>query len=120
MIGQQGFQMIIREWRGRATSSKAELYPTHFRANVLPGLLKTPGFLGAFLSKRQLDTEIEFLVLTRWQSIDAIRSFAGSDIARAVVEPGAIAALVDFDTSVQHYEVIEETQSRLASPHHSL
>jgi len=75
---------------------------------VLPELRGVRGFLGAELLRRQFGDKIEFLVLTRWQAIDAIQGFAGSDIAKAVVEPGAVAALVDFDRSVQHYEVIEE------------
>jgi len=100
--------MIIREWRGRATRAKAADYPTHFRANVAPALQRTPGFLGVHLSQRWLDDGIEFLVLTRWQSIEAIQAFAGNDIDKAVVEPDAVAALVDFDKGVQHYEVVEE------------
>jgi len=107
--------MIIREWRGRAAASNGEAYPEHFRASVLPELLQVPGFLGAYLSRRQLDDRIEFLVLTRWQSVEAIRGFAGSDISKAVVEPSAAAALLDFDASVQHYEVIEEAHIRLQS-----
>jgi heme-degrading monooxygenase HmoA len=107
--------MIIREWRSRAALSKATAYPAHFRMNVLPELLRIPGFLGAHLSSRQIDGGIEFLVLTRWRSMEAIRSFAGSDISKAVVEPAAVAALIDFDTGVQHYEVIEEAQSRADS-----
>ena len=75
---------------------------------MLPELARVPGFLGAQLSKRQLGDTIEFLVLTRWRTIGAIQDFAGSDIAKAIVEPGAIAALVDFDRSVLHCEVIEE------------
>jgi heme-degrading monooxygenase HmoA len=67
-----------------------------------------PGFLGAYLSKRPIGDRIEFLVLTRWQSLDAIRAFAATDPEKAVVEPGAVAALVDFDATVQHYEVLED------------
>jgi heme-degrading monooxygenase HmoA len=107
--------MIIREWRGSAAASNGEAYPEHFRASVLPELLRVPGFLGAHLSRRPVDDRIEFLVLTRWQSIDAIRGFAGSDICKAVVEPGAAAALLDFDANVQHYEVIEEAHVRSES-----
>jgi heme-degrading monooxygenase HmoA len=103
--------MIIREWRGRASPSKAEAYPLHFRTKVLPELSHVPGFLGAHLSRRTLDDKIEFLVLTRWRSIDAIEGFAGRDIAMAIVEPGAVEALHDFDAHVQHYEVIEDVQS---------
>jgi heme-degrading monooxygenase HmoA len=101
--------MIIREWRGRPAPANADAYPAHFRANVLPELREIPGFLGAQLSRRQRGDAIEFLVLTRWQSLDAIRGFAGADISRAVVEPQAVAALLEFDATVHHYEVIEET-----------
>src|ERR1700684_2757699 len=72
------------------------------------GVGALPGFLGAQLSRRQLGDTIEFLVLTRWRTIGAIQDFAASDIAKAIVEPGAIAALIDFDRSVLHYEVIED------------
>ncbi len=40
--------------------------------------------------------------------MDAVRAFAGDDFAKAVVEPGAVAALIDFDASVRHYEVLED------------
>jgi hypothetical protein len=60
------------------------------------------------LSRRLLGDRIEFLVLTRWKSMDAIRAFAGGEIDNAVVEPGAVAALINFDAKVQHYEVIDE------------
>jgi heme-degrading monooxygenase HmoA len=101
--------MIIREWRGRAPSWKANEYPEHFRTKVLPELAHTMGFLGAHLGKRRIDDGmIEFLVLTRWRSMEAVQGFAGGDVAKAVVEPGAVAALVDFDARVQHYEVLED------------
>jgi heme-degrading monooxygenase HmoA len=100
--------MIIREWRARATRSTVEAYPKHFHEKVVGELRHVPGFLGAHLSQRQLDERIEFLVITRWQSMDVIRAFAGTDVDKAVVEPGAAAALIDYDTSVRHYEVIEE------------
>jgi len=51
---------------------------------------------------------VEFLVLTRWASIEAIRGFAGDDVARTVVEPEAAAALVSVDPMVHHYEALEE------------
>jgi heme-degrading monooxygenase HmoA len=101
------FRMIIREWRGRALKSNQAAYPTHFRTVVVPELRRMPGFLGAHLSQRQINDKIEYLVLTRWASMVAVREFASDDIAKAVVEPGAVAALVDFDDTVQHYDVIE-------------
>jgi heme-degrading monooxygenase HmoA len=102
--------MIIREWRGRASPSRAEDYPKHFCDKVAPELRHLAGFVGADLARRQSGDKLEFLVLTRWQSMDAIRAFAGAGVENAVVEPGAAAALVDFDTSVRHYEVVEDVQ----------
>jgi len=102
--------MVIREWRGRASQAKADAYPAHFRNVVLPELRGMPGFLGAYLTRRELNGNIEFLVLTRWRSIDAIQDFARGDIEEAVVEPDAVAALVEFDATVQHYEVIEDAR----------
>lgn len=100
--------MVIRQWRARAAGSNPHGYPNHFRSSVLPALLQTAGFLGAQLSVRQVDAEIEFQVQTRWQSMEAISRFAGSDVERAVVEPGAIAELLSFDPRVAHYDVIED------------
>lgn len=102
--------MIIREWRGRASPLHAEDYPKHFREKVVPELRDLPGFAGADLSRRQLGDKLEFLVLTRWRSMDAIRAFAGDDVEHAVVEPGAAAALIEFDTGVRHYEIVEDVQ----------
>jgi heme-degrading monooxygenase HmoA len=98
--------VIIREWRGRAAKSNPDAYPKHFRSEVVPELREVPGFLGAHLSRQDLNEKIEFLVLTKWQSMDAIRAFAGDDVGKAVVEPGAVVALVDFDDRVQHYETL--------------
>lgn len=99
--------MIIREWRGRARRSQADAYPRHFRERVISELRQVPGFTGAQLSRRDVDGGVEFLVLTQWQSMDAIRGFAGTEVDKAVVEPGAAAALVEFDERVRHYEVVE-------------
>ena len=101
--------MFIREWRGRTTKSKATDYPKHFRNAVLPELRRMPGYRGATLSERREGDQVEFLVLTRWTSMDAIRAFAGSSPDQAVVEAGAIAALTDYDRTVRHYEVLQET-----------
>lgn len=100
--------MIIRAWRGRASLPRADAYPQHFREVVVPDLRRTPGFMGAHLSRRVAGDQVEFLVLTRWQSMEAVRAFAGTAVDKAVVEPGAVAALDGFDDTVRHYEVLEE------------
>ena len=103
--------MIIREWRGRTDRHRSAAYLTHFRTVVIPELHAVPGFVGAVLSERTTGDRVEFLVLTRWVSIEAIRAFAGPDPEKAVVEPGAIAALTDYDDGVRHYEVLEEVSA---------
>jgi heme-degrading monooxygenase HmoA len=100
--------MILRVWRGRADRARADAYPRHFREQVVPDLRDVTGFLGAHLVQRDLADAIEFTVLTRWASMDAIRAFAGDRVSTAVVEPGAVAALVDYDTEVEHHEVVQE------------
>lgn len=100
--------MIIREWRARAEPAQSEAYPKHFREMVVPELQHLPGFLGASLSQRLLDGEVEFVVFTRWQSMDSIRDFAGEAIEQAKVEAGAVAALLSYDDTVRHYEILEE------------
>ena len=101
--------MIVRMWRGRAALSNPLAYSGHFRRRVLPELERIEGFLGASLLRRDGGDAVEFLVLTRWASMDAIRAFAGDDVEKAVVEPEAVAALAAFDHTVQHYEVVQET-----------
>lgn len=98
--------MIVREWRGRAAADNPEAYPRHFNGSVQPELKTIQGFLGATLMQRPDGGRIEFVVLTRWQSMAAIQAFAGDNPDRAVVEPAAVAALVDYDKTVRHYEVV--------------
>jgi heme-degrading monooxygenase HmoA len=100
--------MIVRTWRGRASEAKPDAYPMHFANNVLPALRGVEGFLGATLLRELQGGSVEFLVVTRWTSLTAIRAFAGPELGKAVVEPGAVAALVSFDVNVRHYEVLQE------------
>jgi heme-degrading monooxygenase HmoA len=100
--------MIVRAWRGRAAPENPRAYIEHFQRNVVPQLQSLKGFLGATLLQERRSDEIEFLVLTRWESMAAIRAFAGDDCTRAVVEPQAVAALIGFDQTAQHFEVVQE------------
>jgi heme-degrading monooxygenase HmoA len=101
-------RMFIREWRGRAKQTEAIRYPEYFRREVIRQLRQAPGFQGGQLSRRDVGDQVEFLVLTRWESMDAIREFTGSVAEHAVIDPGAMATLVAYDQSVRHYEVLEE------------
>lgn len=100
--------MIVRAWRGRASPAKPQAYIDHFNRNVLPELRGISGFRGANLLREDRADHVEFLVLTRWESMDAVRAFAGDDVDRAVVEAEAVAALETFDRTVHHYAIVTE------------
>src|SRR6201996_574889 len=98
--------MIARTWRARATVAKAPLYAKHFTETVVPQLKTLPGHRGAYLLRRELDSGIEFVALTLWESRASIEAFAGKDISRSHVEPEGKAALESFDDFADHYEVV--------------
>ena len=97
--------MIVRSWRARASRDKAPLYVEHARSRVFPEIAAIAGHKGALVLSRDADSGVEIVVLTFWASMQAITAFAGADPDRAVVEPEAEAVLLDYDRTVQHYEV---------------
>jgi mannose-6-phosphate isomerase-like protein (cupin superfamily) len=104
-------RMITRRWRGWTTTpANADAYATHFDDSVRPRLDALDGFLGASLERVPGDDgRTEIVVVTRWESMDAIRGFAGADIDAAQVEPEARAVLDDFDERVTYAEVRDDT-----------
>jgi heme-degrading monooxygenase HmoA len=97
--------VVVRVWRGRAADAgAADAYEQHFRLEVLPELERLDGFRGASLLRRADGDAVEFVALTRFTTLDAVRSFAGDDYERAVVAPAARELLVDFDERVVHYD----------------
>ena len=100
--------MIARLWRGAAADRQnADAYVRHLKASVVPELNDIAGYREVRLMKRETGGRTEFLVMTLWNSMDAIRRFAGNDPDRAVVEPEARAVLAEYDDFVRHYEVVE-------------
>ena len=99
--------MIARCWRGRTTNDNAARYHEHFTSMVLPVLRAIPGFAGARVLRRPHTLGVEFFVMTEWESWDAIRAFAGPEPERAVVEQGARAVLANYDSRVEHFDVVE-------------
>jgi heme-degrading monooxygenase HmoA len=100
--------MIVRTWMAYAKPENARAYRDHLTAYVIPKLQKLNGFLGLELCQAERGDRVELFVISRWQSLDAIKAFAGPKPDRAVVEPGAKAVLEDYDDIVFHYEVVLE------------
>jgi len=98
--------MITRVWHGWTTHANAAAYEQLLRDDVLPGIDRIVGFAGASLLRRETADGVEFVTLTRWNSLDAVRAFAGEDYERAVVPPEARALLSRFDETSLHYETV--------------
>jgi antibiotic biosynthesis monooxygenase (ABM) superfamily enzyme len=72
---------------------------------MFPSMQRVPGFLGAELLRRDTGDEIAFVTITRFESYDAVRAFAGEDYEQAVIEPEARALLSRHDERSEHFEV---------------
>jgi heme-degrading monooxygenase HmoA len=97
--------MIARSWTAEATPARADDYILHFRQKVLPVIASIEGHRGAYVLRRNLGDEVEIVVITLWESMEAVRKFAGDDPDVAVVTLEARAVLTRFDEQVAHYEV---------------
>ena len=98
--------MIVRAWTAEASAENVEAYIRHFHAAVLPELADIPGHAGAYLLRRNAGTQVELVVLTLWESMDAIERFAGTSSDKAVIAPVARAMLQRFDSTVRHFDVV--------------
>lgn len=102
--------MIARMWRGWAASAAAaDLYEEFLRSTFLPAAYSIPGFKGASVLRRNVGEEIEFTTITRFESVQAIRQFAGEDYEAAHVAPRARELLVRFEPRCVHSELVIET-----------
>lgn len=99
--------MIARTWRGAVRAEDAEPYADYIRATGLAAYAATPGNLGAWLLHRVDGDRAEVLTVSLWDSMDAIRRFAGEDPERAVFYPDDDRYLVDRDVVAHHWVVVE-------------
>ncbi len=97
--------MISRHWKGTTRPGLAETYIQHLTIAVFPRLQALPGFVSASILRRDVAHATEFRIVTLWESLDAIRAFAGEDLEAAVIPEEARAMMLSFDRRVVHYEV---------------
>jgi hypothetical protein len=98
--------MISRIWHGWTTPEYAGAYEKLLRSEILPGIHRVKGFKGATLLRRDLKGEVEFVTVTLFDSIDAVREFAGKDYELAVILPEARKLLKRFDERSAHYQTV--------------
>jgi heme-degrading monooxygenase HmoA len=102
--------MIARIWSGAVRSEDGDAYAAYIGETGLAGYVATPGNRGAWLLRREVDDRTEFVTFTLWDSLDAIRAFAGDDVETAVYYPEDDRYLVERDVRVKHYEVTSGEQ----------
>ena len=77
------------------------------RSSTFLALKQIPGFIDASVLRRRAEGGVEFLIVTRWASMEAIERFAGSDAEAAVVPAEVEAMMIEYDRRVKHFEVAE-------------
>ena len=105
--------MIGRVWHGWTTPENADAFEKLLRGEVFTGIRnrRISGYRGLQLFRRSLDSEEEFVTVMWFDSLEAVRTFAGEDYEIAVVPPKARALLSRFDARSQHYEVKAEMKA---------
>jgi heme-degrading monooxygenase HmoA len=100
--------MISRVWYGWTTRENAAAYQTLLETDLLPGITnrQLDGYKGAHLLRRELEGEVEFVTILWFDSIEAVRAFAGEDCEAAVVPQRARVLLSRFDARSAHYQVL--------------
>jgi heme-degrading monooxygenase HmoA len=99
--------MISRQWRGLAKREQAEDYVGHLRRETFPEIQRIPGFISASILRRDLERGVEFLVVTQWESLEAIGKFAGSDVETAVVPKKVQDMMIEYDRRVRHFDILD-------------
>jgi heme-degrading monooxygenase HmoA len=98
--------MIARMWRGFTKPGMADAYARHLYGTLLPELQAIAGFRDVQLLRRDLPDGVEIVVMTYWESMEAIRAFAGEDAERAVVAAEARPLFQDYDATVKHFTIV--------------
>lgn len=100
--------VIARIWKGRTLASKADEYEKYLNASGIAKLLAIPGNLGAQMLRRSDGDKAEFVVISFWESIDAVKRFAGADYQKAVILERDREYLLEVEPNVLHYDVVRE------------
>ena len=98
--------MIARAWHGVTPASKADAYVEFLKRTGLRDYRSTPGNYGAYVLRRVEGDRAHFLLISLWESMDAIRKFAGPEPEKAVYYDVDKEFLLEFEPQVTHYDVL--------------
>jgi len=99
--------VIARLWHGAVPAAKGDRYAAYLRQTGVTDCRATPGNHGVQVLRRRVGAESHFLFISFWDSMEAIRAFAGDDVERARYYPEDREYLLQLEPRVAHYEVLE-------------
>jgi heme-degrading monooxygenase HmoA len=99
--------MITRIWHGRTTAAKSDEYFNLMRTVAIPDYRSIPGNKGAYALRRIEGDTAHFLMVTFWESEDAVRAFAGDDISVAKYYAFDKSFLLEMEPTSTHYETYD-------------
>ncbi len=97
--------MIARLWKGWTSHENADRYERFVREEVIPDVAKIDGYRGGYVLRNERDDEVEFAVMLLFESLDAVKAFAGPDYTVPVIEPEARQLLARSEPIAHHFEV---------------
>ena len=98
--------MISRHWIGIAKKERAEEYILHLQNDTFKKIKNIKGYISARILQREVKEGIEFLIITEWESIEAIKQFAGEQFNIAVVPQLVKEIMIKYEHEVKHYSVL--------------
>ena len=98
--------MIARLWHGYTKPENAAAYEALLKPELLPSIGRVKGYRGSYLLRKDKTDEVEFITIMLWESIDAIRAFAGPDYETSIVPEERRQYLSRHDASSVHYEIV--------------
>lgn len=99
--------MIIRVWRGKTSTAKADPYEKFLRETAYPDYGEVNGNRGWMLLRRPLGETVEFMFVSFWESLEAVARYAGGDPEHPKYYPEDRAALLDLPDRVDHFDVVD-------------
>jgi heme-degrading monooxygenase HmoA len=99
---------VARSWLGRVPAQRSDEYLAYLRRTGVPDLRATPGNRSVQIMRRTVGDVAEFLMISTWDSEDAIRAFAGEPVDRARYYPEDSGFLLEMAERVEHWELFAE------------
>lgn len=99
-------KVVARMWHGRVLTTKADEYYPYLKEAGIDKIKAIEGNLGAQVMRRNNGKETEFVVISYWESTDAIKKFAGEDFEKTHFLPKDPQYLLELEPKVKHFEVV--------------